>query len=540
MFWTLLKKQLLEINWTFFVDKKTGKVKPKSKAIGSIILFIVLMGFVSVSFASFTYMIIKQAVKMNAAWFGFSISSLLALIFGVVGSVFNTFGMLYKSKDNELLTSMPIPARDILLSRVCGAFAMSLLYTSLVMLPAIVLYQIFAGFHPYTLLTSLLMLLVESVIVTVVTCALGYVVAIISSKVKNKSLTSVFATLVFFAAYYMFVFRIDEIMQNLLVNFDSISASFSRVYALYVLGNAYMGNVVPMIIVVAIAAVLLLVTLKIMSANFFKIANIKDVQNNKKFEMKQIKTSSVTGTLIKKELNVIFNTPIYLLNCGLGILFMLIGMVVLLIKSQSIGESLMMIMLYDIDIYEVVIAFLPLAIVIIISMIVSMDAFSASSISLEGKNIWQLQCLPVKYKEILNAKAYTCIFLNGIPAMLLAIVACFAVKLDIISSILAVCGVIFVTIFLGYFGLLANILSPNFKWTNPTTVVKQSGAVMVSLFGGWVLMVASGYGAYYFTMKLCVISPTIYLAIMDVLFLIGGFVLRIICEKKGTKLLRDI
>ena len=42
---TLIKKQLLELNKSFFVDRKTGKGKSARSATFSIVLFILLMIF---------------------------------------------------------------------------------------------------------------------------------------------------------------------------------------------------------------------------------------------------------------------------------------------------------------------------------------------------------------------------------------------------------------------------------------------------------------------------------------------------------------
>ncbi len=435
---------------------------------------------------------------------------------------------------------MPIKAQDILLSRVCGAYAMALLYTALLVAPGIVLYQIFNGFNLLILISGILMLLIESVIVTVITCALGYVVAIISSKIKNKSLTTVAATLVFLAAYYLFVFKIEGIMDSLMVNLVETAANAARIYPLYMIGSGYTGNFLSVLVAGAVSAILLFITLRIMSLNFFKIASIKDIKSNKKFEMNQIKTAGITTTLIKKELGIILNTPIYMLNAGLGIVFMILGAGALIYKSADVASTLVTIKIFDYIIYNVIIGLLPAAIVLMIGMIVSMDAFSASSISLEGKSIWQIQCLPVSYKEVLNAKAYTCIMLNGVPAIILAIVAVIVLKADVIGAVLAICGTVFMVVFFGYFDLLANILSPNFKWTNPTTVVKQSTAVFVSLFGGWGIIVGLGFICYKCVVENSLISPLVFSALVDVFFLSLAIVLRFVCEKLGTKLLRDL
>ena len=46
---TLIKKQLLELNRSFFIDRKTGKGKSALSATLSIVLFILLMNFAHVA-----------------------------------------------------------------------------------------------------------------------------------------------------------------------------------------------------------------------------------------------------------------------------------------------------------------------------------------------------------------------------------------------------------------------------------------------------------------------------------------------------------
>ena len=41
--------------------------------------------------------------------------------------------------------------------------------------------------------------------------------------------------------------------------------------------------------------------------------------------------------------------------------------------------------------------------------------------------------------------------------------------------------------FLAEFGVIMNLLKPNFTWTNEIIPIKQSVSVFVSMFGGWIL-----------------------------------------------------
>ena len=61
------------------------------------------------------------------------------------GSVFNTDAGLYLLKDNNSLLAMPIPVAALVGSHLIGVYLMGLLYSVVVIFPAIIVYWITAG-----------------------------------------------------------------------------------------------------------------------------------------------------------------------------------------------------------------------------------------------------------------------------------------------------------------------------------------------------------------------------------------------------------
>ena len=81
-------------------------------------------------------------------WLYFTIMAMVAIVLGAFGSVFNTYSSLYLAKDNDLLLSMPIPVRTILLSRLLSVYLMGLLYSGVVLLPAMIVYWVTVSAAP--------------------------------------------------------------------------------------------------------------------------------------------------------------------------------------------------------------------------------------------------------------------------------------------------------------------------------------------------------------------------------------------------------
>ena len=94
----------------------------------------------------------------------------------------------------------------------------------------------------------------------------------------------------------------------------------------------------------------------------------------------------VVNSLFGKELSRFLNTPIYLLNSGLGILIAPVGAVIALIKRADIHR-----VLGAMNMPEQVTLILPVMITATICLVYSMDNLTAPSVSLEGKSLWILR-----------------------------------------------------------------------------------------------------------------------------------------------------
>lgn len=178
-----------------------------------------------------------------------------------------------------------------------------------------------------------------------------------------------------------------------------------------------------------------------------------------------------------------------MLNCGMGIVFLLALGVFALIKAEWFRSIL--------DMYPQqgpsVAALLACA---ALCMTAAMNDISAPSVSLEGKNLWLVQSLPVAPWQALLAKLKLHLFLTEVPTAFCAVCLCLVIRPQSVSAILIVLVPMLFVLLLAAFGLAVNLKTPNLKWTNETVPVKQSLGVMLSMLGGWVFVIALG-GLYF-------------------------------------------
>lgn len=149
-----------------------------------------------------------------------------------------------------------------------------------------------------------------------------------------------------------------------------------------------------------------------------KIATSTGKTEHKVYREKTVKCKSIPTALLGREVLHFTSSPNYMLNCGLGIILLPVAGIAFLVK----GKGLCMIL-------NQVFWDRPGSVMLILCAalcaLASMNDMSAPSVSLEGKNLWLIQSLPITPWQVLRAKLLLHAGLTGIP--MLFCVICMAV-----------------------------------------------------------------------------------------------------------------
>lgn len=513
---TLLKKQLAEIFKGYFFDFKKNKPRSNAKTVSLFVLFVLLMAFVSGAvFGAMAYALGDIAAYEEFRWIYYAIFSLMAVLFGTFGSVFTTYSGLYLSRDNDLLLSMPIPVRVIIAARLLGVYLMGLMYSATVMVPAVVVHLIKAPLTFGAVAGAILQIINVSVFVMVLSCVLGYLVARISVKLKNKSYVTVILSLVFIALYYYLYFNASTFINKLLANVAIYGEKIKdRAHVIYIIGRAAEPDALPTLAVTGACFVLLAVSMLVISRSFIKIATSTASVKKAQYKQKNSHCRSAFGALLAKEAKRFTSSPNYLLNCGFGILFLVAAGVFLLIKGKSAGEIISMFPPVFKDAVSVIAA--PA-----VCLMASTNDVAAPSVSLEGRTLWQIRSLPVPTKTVLKAKYALQICVNIIPTLFCGCCIIAALRPDFFTGVLLLLFCAVFVVFHALFCLFCGLIKPNLNWTNEIFAIKQGIDVMLALFGGFGYCVAIGalwflankiMGAYcYLSLALALTAALAYL-----------------------------
>ena len=395
----LLKKQMLEAFAWLYMNRKNGRKRSKKGLIGYGLLYIYVFGVLIALFYLLADTMCAPLSQAGFGWLYLALMSFVAIVLGIFGSVFNTYSMLYQAKDNDLLLSMPVPVSHVLLMRLFGVYVIGLMYELLVMGPTLVVWFIQGSPGVLGGIFSLIIPFILSFLILTLSCILGWVVALVSSRIKSKSFITVLLSLAFIAIYYYVYFKAYSMLTSILMNPSAVAEKVrSILYPFYHMGRAAEGNILSMLIFTAIIALVFAIMYTVLSRSFLKLATTKKGAARTRYKENQIKAESADSALLRKEWKRFAGSSNYMMNCGLGVFFMVAAAVLLMIKGDVVRQYLSL--LFDTGSGEMV----PMFLTAILCMLTTMNNITAPSVSLEGRNLWLVQALPVRPWQVLKAK----------------------------------------------------------------------------------------------------------------------------------------
>ena len=338
-------------------------------------------------------------------------------------------------------------------------------------------------------------------------------------------------------AYFYLINKVPDYLVALVANGKSIGDAISRtLFPIYHLSLAITDtNFISMIIYLVCALLPFVLVVYLLSKNFISIATSKGSSKKVKLKASDIKSSSQKGALFKRELKHFTSNPMVMMNAGLGIAFTVVLAGAVLIKGPELLEMLGVIPPeYQAMVNEFIVPILCIGVI----GTNSMNIISAALISLEGNRLWIIKSLPIETKDILESKLMLHLALCVPPGLLFSLAGCIVFSLSPIHCLLVIITPVVFTVFEALLGLLINLWKPKFDWVNETVVVKQSVAVMLTMFGTMALVVVIG-GSYigYFSQFIDAIT---YIDILLVAFIVIDLAFYYLLNTWGVKRFEEL
>ena len=486
---------LLGLRFRALAASMFARSKNKVTGVGALVLLVVLFGFVFITFG-FTFFSLFALMRETADTVGsdpslyLSFAAALTLGLCLFGSTFTAQSQLYQAKDNEFLLAMPITPAAIFASRVLLLVFLNVVYGSAVALPAFIVYCLY-DFTVWGALLFLFFFLLLFFVALAISCLLGWLIALVSSRIKRKNLVSIVFSLGFLVLYFSAFSAMDTLMMEMeenLLDFTAAAAPYLAPFAPVsagILGSAVLGPV--LFAVISIAAIATVATVLIRSYTSILTANRGGVEYI--YREKRAKEGSPLFAIIRKELSRFTSSPAYMLNAGLG-LVMAPAVAVLLLLSR--GEILSIAADPELGFLA---PLLPVAVASAAVFLCSTTYISAPSVSLEARTLWLLQSMPIPARTVLLGKTYFHILLCAPFLLLFSLLSGIALAASPVDFLVLLLLPQAASVFCAFFGTTIGFLLPKFDFTNEAAVVKSGACVAITMFGMMAVALLSGAAA---------------------------------------------
>lgn len=478
-FAALLKVCLSSMLLTFTGGGR-GKRRHAATGIGVALLIAGLVLYIS---GTYSFLLMQTLAPMGMERLVFLLMGIAALMSGMLLTAFGSSATVFGTKDNDLMLSMPVSTTMLLTARVAAVYLENLLFSFFMMVPAGVAYAVLSpsggGRSVAFWLRLIGAVLTLPLLDTALALVVGAAIVWFSAKMPNKMLGKNLLMALWIALVFWISFGLSSGIETISIRASSVEQKLGWALPVVWMTDGMMGDGrrLAMFVLLCVAAFALMTV--VLGRMYRKIASMMDASSTKSnYRMTAQSANGVLRALMAKEARRFFGTPVYLWNCGLGLMMLVVMGAAALIKRADLRMLL--------DMPELSGMTLPI-LCAIMTFLLSMSAVCAPSFSLEGKRLWILRTAPVSEAKVIGVKVGFQLML-ALPCIAVAIV-CLSLALRLSAAEVALlclfCAVEegMLALMGGWVGLwLAKPEVPD------AVVVKQSLLSFVSMFGPIVLM----------------------------------------------------
>ncbi|WP_297200988.1 hypothetical protein [uncultured Flavonifractor sp.] len=463
---------LLKLNFrAALAALRMGGRKRSVSGVGALVLLAGLSLYIS---GLYSFLFASQLAPAGALPLLIVFMSLGAVLLGFLFSLFAAQGMVFGTKDNDLMLALPVTPFALMLSRTLALYLENLISTLFVLLPAGVIYLWYGGPGGIWVLPTLLVCaLFLNFLPTLLSLVAGFVLAFLSSRATHKALMGNLFNLIFLALLLVGSFSLSSNMGELGDAASGIHDAFQGWGLPFLLteGAVCRGSVPDLLLLCALCLLPFLAVVWLFARRYKSIVTGLTARSARSdYKLGRLSAAGQRRALLVKEARRWFGTPMYLFNTCLGLIMLPGAGVAALIYRSSIQDFLSQIG------WEF---FFPLLIVGV-CFCLSTVAITGSSISLEGKNLWLLKSAPISPATLFGAKVGFQL-LACLPSLVVGtILLTIAFELPLWAGVLMLLDGLLFALVCAPFGLWINLHFPKLDAVNDTAVVKQSVSAFLS------------------------------------------------------------
>lgn len=472
--------------------------------------------------------------EAGIGWLYFALISMMMLAICVITSIFTVQSLVFGAKDNELLLSMPVKPSAIVVSRILTLLVYEYIFALIVAAPALVVWLSSGYATASGVVIFIVELLFFPLLALAVACVLGWLLSLLTSRLRNKNIVTVAVSLAFLAAYFFVVTNMQTYMARLIENGAAIAEAIRKAaFPMYHFGVAAADSSVTSLLLVALCSIVpFAVMCAVLAKGFVRIATTKHGAARVKYTARELRTSGVRAALVRKECSRFFSNPMIVMNAGIGAIFLLAIAAVVLVRPSLLDGIFV-----TLEAIAPGVSINALAAPLLMAMC-SFLTISSSLISLEGKTLWLVKSLPVSGGDILFSKAAAHAVISGVPALAAALACIIRFGGSVFEIIAMIAAPIAMSIAMGYFGVIVNLMFPKLDWTSEIQPVKQGISVLICMFGSLAVVICLAL-LYAFVLR-SVVDITTYTLLCAALMLVLAALMHGYAGRGGARRLLEL
>ena len=481
----LLKTLLLSTSqrniYRYSKDKKKRR-RVIGNAIGTVILYALLMAYcIAVCIGFGTMNLIHAAPVMCAL-----VISAIAFVF----TVLKTNGYLFHFKEYDMLMSLPFETRTVAGCKFLYMYCKSLPWYMSIAIAMMVGYGVYARPPVIVYLIWIILSVLLPVIPMLIAAFLGFLIARVSSGFRKTNLIQT----VFTFAIVIFSFSLRFILEDLFRNnkveatLQTTSQITGQAAVFYPPARWFADAVIKLdilsFLILAGGSILLFTVVFLIVGKSYRNINsaLKSHAAAKNYRMTRQKKKKVVWSIAYKEFKRLTGSTVYMVNGAVGmVLAPLLGIVTLVVGFDRI----LTLVVHDAPLNAYM---MQPAIPFIIYFFIGMMATTVCSPSLEGKNYWILQSLPIEKKTIYQGKMLFNMLL-AVPSMAFSTLClCISARVSVPETILFLLLGLALCSFSTAWGCVCGVRHMRLDWENEVEVIKQGSAVLIYMLPNMIVV----------------------------------------------------
>lgn len=459
---------------------------------GMLLAYLLLAGMMIMYIAAAALLLCLTGSGESVPAFAVLLSGLMVFLF----SFLKAGPALFDAADLERLAPLPLSPVSVIISRFFLLYMEELLFSAAIVLPASLVYLLAENPGPGFLSLTLLALPFQPLLPLTAAAALGTLILAAGAGMKHRGMVTIVLTtglcLLVVAGSFAFSFGVEDLdIDELAGPLKAIITTGTRFYppaGLYAAGVAD-RSLLSLLLFAGLSVGAFAVFAAVTGPRFRSISGALSQRiAGKRFRMSGQRMRPAWKAEYLRELRRYFSSHVYVSNTLVIYLLMVASAIALTVMgNERIAAALQM---PEEEVRRLLRAGIPF----LMALLAAMGNTASVSLSMEGKQLWLLQSLPVRPQAVFLGKMLVNLTVAS-PCVLLS-----ALAVTIGGWGDGIWTAAFPLIFLwplSALGVWINLKLPSFDWESETAAVKQSMSFLASMAAGSISVLPAA-GAVFF------------------------------------------